>query len=304
MRTIPAQLARHLKLDVTSLAFCWFIELKNGRFIRGTDHDGDITLPADSSPHPYAGTYLATANVTSSNIKSAGDMSADNMEVAGAFQENTRITDVTVDEIESGMLDFAPVTVLLTNWQAPGDGHYIVRRGYLGQIKRDTDAAYTTEVRGLNQLLSQTIIQTFSERCNVVKFGDDRCKFDVAAATVTGTVTAVTDRKNFAATLAIPSPSPAWGFSGGELTFTSGANDGFVREVKRDTGSPLPSGALELWDELPEDAEVGDTFTLTPGCDRLMGTCKNTFNNLVNFRGYGVFIPGMLALMAGALPGG
>lgn len=301
MRSIPAGLAAHLQLDNTNLAFLWTIELKNGRFIRGTEHDGNVTIPpsGDSPADPNAGTYIAGANVTGSNVKSSSDMSVDNLETVGAFQEDTRITDVTVDDIESGLLDNAPVQVLVCNWKDPSLGYVLIRRGLLGPISRDSDARYTTEVRGLTQYLTQTIVQTYSERCNVVRLGDARCKFDVAAATVTGTVTSVTDRKSFAADLAIGSPSPLWGFSGGELTFTSGANAGFSREVKSDVGSPLPSGALSLWDELPEDAEVGDTFTLTPGCDRLLGTCRDTFDNLVNFRGYGVFIPGVNALSKG-----
>jgi uncharacterized phage protein (TIGR02218 family) len=41
----------------------------------------------------------------------------------------------------------------------------------------------------------------------------------------------------------------------------------------------------------PYTPQVGDTFTLTAGCDHRKDTCKNKFNNLVNFRGE-PFVPG------------
>jgi hypothetical protein len=44
---------------------------------------------------------------------------------------------------------------------------------------------------------------------------------------------------------------------------------------------------------------IGDTFELEPGCDRTAATCAQKFGNIVNYRGYGIFIPGALAILAG-----
>ncbi len=38
-------------------------------------------------------------------------------------------------------------------------------------------------------------------------------------------------------------------------------------------------------------AEIGDTFTVTAGCDKSLATCRDRFNNVANLRGF-PFIPG------------
>lgn len=303
MKTIPPLLLAELQSDMTSLAFIWTIEMADGRMIRGTEHDLDITIPpSGSSPaDPYAGTYFAEANVTMGDVNSNTDLSVDNLQVTGAFPEKTRdspvaytVLDVTVDDIESGLLDLAPVTILVCSWRNPSHGYWIAKTGSLGAINRDSDGKYTTEVRGITQQLAQTIIRTFSTSCNAVEFGDTRCKFDVAAHTQTGHVTAVTNRLQF--TVTVPSPGPGFSFVGGKLTFTSGKNENFFREVKVD---PLQNGdVIVFWEQFPEDIHDGDTFALSIGCDRQYLTCK-AYGNLPNFRGFGVYIPGVNALTAG-----
>lgn len=305
MKTIPPLLLADLQKDLTCMAFLWTIEMANGKMIRGTEHDLDITLgdevnsPVDSPADKFAGTYYAIANVTAGDIASTSDLSVDNLEVTGAMAQApyTEIPDVTVDEIEAGLLDMAPVTVLICNWQAPDHGYFELKTGFLGDISRDSDGKYVTEVRGLTQLLSQTIIRTFSATCNAVKFGDRRCKFNVAAITITGDVAAATNRLQFSVDLAQSSPRPLYRYVGGTLTFTSGENQGFSREVKLDPNEN--GGIVELWEDFPATVAPGDTFTLSPGCDRQSLTCIFIYNNFVNWRGYGIFIPGILALLAG-----
>lgn len=75
-------------------------------------------------------------------------------------------------------------------------------------------------------------------------------------------------------------------FSYGELVWTSGDNEGYRMEVKKSS-----VGAIELVLPMPYAIKAGDTYTVTAGCDRLPGTCKNRFNNLIHFRGE-QFIPG------------
>ena len=308
MRTIPAQLLADLQADSTSIAYLWAIQMSNGTYIRGTEHDLDITIPStgDSPVDPFAGTYYAVANVTAGDIASTTDLSVDNLDVSGAIPDSTTdsplqytVLDVTVDEIESGLLDQAPVTVLVCNWQAPSHGYFIAKTGTLGAITRNSDGKYTTEVRGLTQPLAQTVIRTFSVGCNVVTFGDARCKFDVAAHVITGTVTADAGAQLNQFSVALEQGSPPDGFSyvGGTLTFTTGANTGFFREVKVDPNQN--DGVAQFWSQFPNPINPGDEFTLLPGCDRHYLTCKNVYNNLPNFRGFGVFIPGVNALTAG-----
>jgi len=297
VKTIPPLLLAELKTDQTNLAFLWTIEMGNGTVIRGTEHDQDIVIPPSASPDPYAGHYYAIANVTAGDIASTSDMSVDNLQVDGAFPQTpyTAITDVTVDEIEAGLLDMAPVTVLICSWKNPSHGAFAVKTGYLGAISRTSDGKYTTEVRGLTQLLAQNIIRSCSDTCNVVKFGDNRCRFNVAGATITGHVVLETNRQQFSVSLA--SASPVHPFVGGTLTFTSGANEGFSREVKVDPNAN--DGVIVFWEPFPEDMAPADTFTLSPGCNRTQEMCRDVYHNLVHMRAPGIFIPGLLAIAAG-----
>lgn len=302
MKTLTPTFAAHIREPVTTLAVCWRIEKNNGELVLGTQHDRDITIT--TSQHPLidlTGVYRAQAAITGSDVRSGSDSSVDNMEVEGATEPRDGVViDLTVYDIEAGTLDNAPVTVFLANWNAPDSGQAILRRGRLGALSRDSDGRYRTEVRGLSQLLSQHVGWIYSETCNVVRFGDSRCQYDVDSIRIEAPVTSVTSNKQFA--IAEPgSPPPAGYPLGGEVTFLSGDNTGFIREVKTTT---VAGGSLtvELYEEFPADVEVGDQLQLTPGCDRRWSTCR-LYNNLVNFRGWGVYIPGTMALMRGNAPG-
>lgn len=288
MRTdIPSALLAHLQSGQLTTAICWRIAKRDGTFIRGTEHDRSIVIATGE----HAGTYAAGANITASTIASGSDMSPDNLDIQGAIPKvPVDYIDVSVRDIEGGLLSKAAVTVFFVNWQAPDDGQVILRRGFLGEISRDSDGRYTTEVRGLLQLLSQVFVETYGERCTVKRFGDARCKVDLEPLTRTGTITAVTNRRQFATDLSL---SPYPDFRGGEFTFTSGTNDGYMREVKTGAG-----GDFVFWEPFPDAPEVGDTFSVVQGCDRTRTACQG-YANLLNFRGHGIFIPGIDALTKG-----
>lgn len=307
MKTLTPAFAAHISEPVTTLAVCWQVEKNNGVLILGTQHDRDITITV--SQHDIvdlAGVYHAQAAISGSDIHSGSDMSVDNMDVEGATEtaasdSSGDITlDVAVADIEAGLLDNAPVTVFLVNWASPDAGQAILRRGRLGNLTRDSDGRYKTEVRGLSQLLSQQIGYVYQETCNVVRFGDERCQYDVDAIRIESPITTVTNNKQFA--VAEPGAAPPAGYPlGGEVLFLTGANTGYTREVKAMSvaGGEL---TLELYEELPDDVDVGDQIQITPGCDRRWSTCR-AYNNLANFRGWGVYIPGTMAMMRGSTPG-
>jgi len=56
------------------------------------------------------------------------------------------------------------------------------------------------------------------------------------------------------------------------------------------------SDRLVLHEPFPFPVQVGDTFTVVTGCDRLISTCSAKFNNVVNFRGE-PNVPGIDKLM-------
>lgn len=302
MKNYSPEYAAHILLPFTTIAICWKVTKKNGDEIFGTSHDRDIEITSTNigmdfdSTFSLNGLYRANSGIIGSDIRSASDMSVDNMEVNGGFDP---VLQIGIDErdILSGLLDSAKVTTFKVNWQDPDNFQDVMRHGDLGNIDWTSDKQYRSEVRGLNQVLQQTIGRSCGDRCDVARFGDSRCKFNISSAQATGVVTSVTNNKRFNSTLTqgsfvIASPH----FRGGTMQFTTGSNAGSYGQVKLDNvGGTL--GNFEMQEEFYEDVEVGDEFTLLPGCDRTYATCKDVFENLLNFRGPGYFCPGPDAII-------
>lgn len=298
MKTIPSALQTHLASRQLRLAWCWAVTRTDGVSIRGTEHDADLVVPSGA----YAGTYLSRSGIAASGLRSSSDLAVDNLEVGGAFRPSI-VLSVSARDIEARLYNRARLAIFQVRWDSLADGIMNLHRGFVGQFTRDSDGRWSSEARGLTQLLSQTLGQTYSERCNVRHFGDARCGFDVSTLESPATVSVATSRRVFTVTFDAPNTvPPAWlPVPGGEITWTSGDNDGLTREVK----SLVIAGStvvVTLYEELPDDVTVGDTLTIIPGCDRTATTCKTVYENLDNFRGYGLFIPGALALMRGPSP--
>lgn len=298
MRTIPPLLLSDLQNAVTTLAICWRVVRKDGDLILGTTCDKNVTVATGD----LAGTYSSAAGITGSNISSNSDLSVDNMEVVGKViaEDDLSITDLRASDIEAGLFDDARVIIFMTNWVDPTRGILTLRDGNIGGITRTSEGRYTSELRGLSQRLRQNLIQTYSVTCNA-ELGDARCKFPLSTATASGTVDAVTDRATFDSTLSgIASGLDV--FIGGLLTWVTGDNAGFSMEVKHD-GNPSGLGSMKLYEPMPNDIQVGDTFSVSPGCDKTIETCRDRFDNIVNFRGYGVLVPGRnkIALFGGTV---
>lgn len=300
-KDINTLLLAHLRGEDTTLALCWKVFKKNGDTIFGTDHDLDVLVATGD----LAGTYIAGANITGADLASSADMSVDNTEVQGSFPDTIALPDLTAEDIQAGLLNNAPVMLFFVNWEAPDDGQCYLRTGFLGELTYDSNNVYKTELRGLTQLLSQNIVDTYSVECGVKKFGDARCKVDVAAISITATVTAVTNRRVF--TVSDISGDAVGRYNTGALIGLTGANAGFTRQV-RDDNTGAVHGVITLFDPMPEVVAPGDTFTMEPGCPRSFSAC-HTFEdpdhpgdpngNYRNFRGYGLGIPGVDAIMKG-----
>jgi hypothetical protein len=105
-----------------------------------------------------------------------------------------------------------------------------------------------------------------------------------------GTVGVATSRKLFEVQGLTDAPDDY--FNGGYITFASGNNDGLSREIVDWTADASPeTHSVDLFLPLPFDVTPGDAATLTIGCDKTLETCRDTFGNVVNFRGF-PYVPG------------
>ncbi|PFH29150.1 DUF2163 domain-containing protein [Burkholderia sp. JKS000303] len=69
-------------------------------------------------------------------------------------------------------------------------------------------------------------------------------------------------------------------FAYGAVKWLTGANAGYSMEVKQ-----FSPGLVVLALPMIHPIAVGDTYQIVAGCDKQFGTCKNRWNNVLNFRG-------------------
>jgi len=275
MKTLDAGFAAHIDQVVTTLCWCWKLTRKDG-VVRGfTDHDVDV---------PVGGvTYAAASGFSASQIQSGIGLAVDNLDVAGALSADN-LTDA---DLSAGVYDGADIEIWRVNWANPTQ-RVMMRKGTIGEVKRGK-VAFQAEVRGMAQKLTATVGRAYAYDCDA-DVGDSRCGINcnLPAYKGAGTITSVLDARRFSAS-GLSAFADTW-FTGGKLTWVTGANAGLSMEVKR-YSKGASAGVFALWQPMPQDVEAGDTFTVTVGCDKTFATCKAKFANAANFRGF-PYIPG------------
>lgn len=152
------------------------------------------------------------------------------------------------------------------------------RKGRIGQVNT-SGQQFSSELMGIAKKLEKPLVRPYLPGCPAI-FGDSECGINLASYTIGGEVESVdatglviTDTANITAAINT--------YAYGLITMTSGASSGYSMEVKSST-----VGTVTLQQRLPFGVSAGDTFTLVQGCDKTLSTCKNTYNNVVNFRGF------------------
>lgn len=286
MRTIPPALQAKLDSGVTMLAHGWIVTRRDGVVFGFTDHDSDLVIDGV--------TCRAGTGFTASEATSRFGLAIDGAEISGALADAS----LNESDLAAGRYDAADIVTWLVDWSEPSL-KVLTARGTLGEVRREGQA-FTAELRGLADLLSQESGRLYTARCNA-DLGDIRCRADltnpawhgagvVVSIDATGGIV-VSGLDGFADGL----------FSAGRLTWTEGANAGSSIEIKlhrADAGHVR----LALWQAMAEPIAVGDAFTLTTGCDKRFATCRDRFVNAVNFRGFPQ-IPGNDFLVSYPVPG-
>jgi uncharacterized phage protein (TIGR02218 family) len=279
VKAASTALAAHLEQEVTTLATCWRLTRTDGLLLGFTDHDRDLVIEGL--------TYRAASAYSRSAIASRAGLAVDNLDLEGLLDDEA----ITEEDLRAGRFDRAAVEVFLVNWQDPGQGVVKLRRGTLGEVRLQGEL-YRAELRGMAQALTAPAVEVYTPECRA-DLGDHRCQVDLEALTVPGSVASAADRRTITTSdVTDPLPGASGLYDGGVLAWTSGANVGLRMEVKSwDT----PSRALVLFLAMPYAIAPGDAFTVHPGCDKRLATCRDIFANVLNFRGE-PFVPGLDAL--------
>lgn len=276
MKALPPALATHIAQELTTLAYLLRITRSDGTTYAYTTHDTELTLGGT--------TYRADAGFQASQLESQQGLAPDNLETLGLLSDDG----ITAADIAAGRFDNASVWLSVCNWQSPGDGTILLRRGQLGAITRQ-GSSYRFELKGLLDRLQQTVGETCTRQCRY-HLGEPRCGIDLTSAVwrKTGKLTTTPS----ALTLVDSTRTEAKDFfTNGTLTMTSGVNAGLLRAIKSYSG-----GGFGLWEAFPQPCAIGDSYAATAGCDKLFTTCQIKFANTLNFGGF-PHLPGADALL-------
>ena len=269
-------LADHLAGGETRVCRCWAVTRRDGVTLGFTDHDRTIAFDGI--------TFTAGAGMTARAVVQGTGLAVDNSEALGVLSDAA----ITDRDIAQGRYDGAEVTYWLVNWQNP-DEREIRFRGNLGEIRRGA-GAFEAELRGLSEPLNQPQGRVYQRMCGAI-LGDGKCGFDpespgfaveLPAGQVERAQVFVIDEQ--------PLLEPRW-FERGRLRVLTGAGAGLVGIVKADTVLADGRRRLDLWEPIPAEIIAGDSIRVEPGCDKRAETCRNKFDNFVNFQGF-PHIPG------------
>lgn len=272
MKSISAGMISALASGSTALVTMVKIERLDGVVIGLTTADSTITYDGDT----YA-PLLAEPSKTAQR----SDMSIDSTDLIVPITD-----DITLADIDLGLYAGAEIWMFNYDYATPANGIIKQQRGWLGEVEVHRNHA-KFEIVGMAQKLNTIFGRVCSLKCDA-QLGDSRCGLDLGPFTYTGTLTGVTD--------ALTLVDTGWGaisdsFNRGVLTMTSGAANGISAEVRT-----FVTGAFNLFDSMPILPAIGDTYSVVLGCDKYPETCKNTFDNFINFQGF-PHVPGRDAIL-------
>jgi uncharacterized phage protein (TIGR02218 family) len=275
MRNIPSALQVKLDGGATTLCRCWIVTRNDGVIQGFTDHDENVVVDGV--------TCLAAAGLNAAEATQKLGLAVTGSELSGALFDDS----LTEADLAAGRYDAAGVAIWLVDWSEP-ELAVLLARGVLGEVRRSGNA-FTAELRGLTHRLAESSGRLYTASCSV-DLGGAACGLDLDTPTYTGsgTVTALDVTSTFHAE-GLDAYADDW-FTRGRLVWSSGANDGLAIEVKLHRAG-ADGVSLSLWQAMPEPIAAGDAFTVTAGCDKRFASCRERFDNAVNFRGF-PHIPG------------
>jgi uncharacterized phage protein (TIGR02218 family) len=259
-----------VEADLTTIAFCWRIERRDGVCIGFTSHDRDLVVGGID--------YRAAPGMLPSAISMSDGFDADTLDIAGALSSRA----ISAADLAAGRWDGAAVRIFMVDWQDPESEQVPLARGELGDVGTE-GGGFTAELRGPTALLEQAVVEQTSPECRA-QLGDKRCRVDMAGRVRVTHVVAVPEEDELEVADSAQEPN-AYGY--GRLRWISGRNSGLENAVLSSVGSRLRLREPSIYPPAP-----GDLIQIGEGCDKSFATCTQRFANGANFRGE-PHLPGM-----------
>lgn len=275
MRQLDTGFANHIASGQTTLAHCWRIKRRDGLVLGFTEHDRALHFE-DTDFLPAHGLDRAEAPA-----KLGGQV--DTSQVLGILHADA----IAEDDILLGRYDGAEVETWWVNW---GDvsQRLLLRRDSIGEIVRE-DGLFRAELRSAQQGLNVRHGRVYQGLCDA-ELGDARCGITTESAPYQGFANVEAIEDPYRVRVSGLAGFDAGWFGFGKATWTLGKRTGLRDEViahARNGGIDVLAFGIAVG----EWVEIGDTLSVTAGCDRRFATCRDRFANALNFRGF-PHIPG------------
>jgi uncharacterized phage protein (TIGR02218 family) len=256
--------------ELTTLAFCWRVERRDGVCLGFTSHDRDLVIGGLA--------YRSAPGMLPSAVSISDDFDASTLDVSGALTSDS----IGEADLAAGRWDRAAVSLFLVDWEDSGGERLALARGELGDVTVKANG-FEAELRGGAALLERAVAEQTSPECRA-ELGDRRCRVDMAGRV---RVTRVTAAPAEDVVIVAEAPGGPGACASGRLRWIGGANSGLESAIVSSEGVEL-----RLQEPPPMAIEAGDVVEIREGCDKSFGTCRARFANAENFRGE-PHLPGM-----------
>lgn len=254
--------------DLTTIAFCWRIERRDGVTVGLTDHDHDLVIEGLL--------HRATPGMTPSAITRNDMLDADTMDVVGALSHDV----ISETDLLAGRWDGARMTVFIVDWTGKA-GQVALGEGVIGAVET-RDNGFTAELRGASAALDRPVVEETAPECRA-ELGDRRCRVAMAGHRRLARVVAVDNHQ-----LMLDAVEPVAGAYGqGRLRWITGANSGLESAVAASAQASVTLRMTPFHPIMP-----GTLVEMIEGCDKSLATCATRFGNAANFRGE-PYLPGI-----------
>jgi uncharacterized phage protein (TIGR02218 family) len=259
-----------VEADLTTIAFCWRVERRDGVCLGFTSHDRDLFIGNLE--------YRAAPGMLPSAISISDGFDADTLDVAGALSSRA----ISEADLAAGRWDGAGVRIFMVDWEDPDGEQVPLARGELGDVGTQ-GGGFTAELRGPTALLDRAVVEQTSPECRA-QLGDKRCRVDMAGRVLLTRISAAIEEDVVEVEDAAQEPN-AYGY--GRLRWISGRNTGLESALLSSAGDRLTLREASIY-----PPEIGDVVEIREGCDKSFPTCAARFGNAENFRGE-PYLPGM-----------
>jgi uncharacterized phage protein (TIGR02218 family) len=256
--------------ELTTVAFCWRLERRDGVALGFTTHDRDLTIEHFQ--------YRAAPGMLPSAIMLSDGFEADNLDISGALTSDA----INEEDLMAGRWDGATVSLFMVDWENPEGSRMPLARGVLGDVSVQ-GSGFGAELRGPTALLDRAVVEQTSPECRT-QLGDKRCRVDMAPRVRVTRIGMVLEED---VVEVADASAEANAYAYGLLRWIGGLNSGLESPLLFSDGLRLTLREPPAYPPQP-----GDLIEISEGCDRSFATCRARFANGANFRGE-PHLPGM-----------